>query len=206
MFKTLSEFSVCYSLNREDIQHAEMLHYSVLPSFFQDFFQKSVLEKGSLSAREKAYFARKLKAVMDLNKALRGLLKRASSHTYPRNQKGGFATRLSEHCWALSSHLIPALSAEAAIKANKTVSIIRKDAKREHNFDYIKFYAFIYSIILFLVSTSQNESEKVQSRVTKIKEKVKRYLEIKEQKGHSSFISKTLQFGDVMAEGYATEI
>lgn len=64
----------------------------------------------------------------------------------------------------------------------------------------------MYSIILFLVSTSQNESEKVQSRVTKIKEKVKRYLEIKEQKSHSSFISKTLQFGDVMAEGYATEI
>lgn len=95
LFKKLSEFSVCYSFNREDIQHAEMLHYSVLPSsFFQDFFQKSVLEKGSLRACEKAYFARKLKAVMDLNKALRGLLKRASSH--PRNQKEGFATRLSE--------------------------------------------------------------------------------------------------------------
>lgn len=39
----------------------------------------------------------------------------------------------------------------------------------------------------------------MQSRVTKIKEKVERYLEMEDQKGHSSFISKTLQFGDVMA-------
>lgn len=29
---------------------------------------------------------------------------------------------------------------------------------------------------------------------------------MKEQKGHPSFIPKTLQFGDVMAEGYTTEV
>lgn len=99
--------------------------------FHHHFFRNSKVSvrKGKFKGMWKGIFCKKKsKAVMDLNKALRGLLKRASSHTYPRNQKEGFATRLSEHCWALSSHLIPALSAEAAIKANKTVSIIRKDA------------------------------------------------------------------------------
>lgn len=45
----------------------------------------------------------------------------------------------------------------------------------------------------------------MQSRVSKMKEKAERYLEMKDQKGHSSFISKTLQFEDAMAEGYTTE-
>lgn len=46
----------------------------------------------------------------------------------------------------------------------------------------------------------------MQSRITKIKEKVERYLEIKDQEDYSSFISKILQLGDVMAEGYTTEV
>lgn len=45
LFKKLSDLSACSSLNREDVQNAEVLHYSVLPSpFFEEL--KSQREKG----------------------------------------------------------------------------------------------------------------------------------------------------------------
>lgn len=95
LFKKLFDLSV---LNRKKSTKMQKC-YMIL--FFHHCFlrnSKASVRKGRIRACEKAHFARGYKAATDLNKALRGLLKRASPHTYPRNQKEDFATSLPEHC------------------------------------------------------------------------------------------------------------